>query len=65
MHISDGLVCDALSISNDRCFCLRMFYTFRAAVGELELAAVLHVLYPEDYSEWGQLSIEQVLPRDS
>ena len=34
---------------------LRRFCTFRAAVGELELAIVLHVLHPEDYSEWDQL----------
>jgi len=59
------LICDALSITNDRRLCLRRFYTFHAAVGEFELAAVLHVLHPEDYSGRGQLPIAQVLPRDS
>jgi len=42
-----------------------MFYNFHAAVGELELAVVLHVLYPKDYSKWEQLPIGQVLPWDS
>ena len=55
------MVCDALSITNDRRLCLRRFCTFHAAVGELELAAVLHVLHSEDYSEWGQLPIRRVL----
>ena len=57
MHISDGLVSDALSITNDHRLYLIRFCTFRAAVGELKLAAVLYVLHPEDYSEWGKLPI--------
>ena len=65
MYISDGLIYDALSITNDRRLCLKRFYTFHAALGEFELAAVLHVLHTEDYFECGQLPIGQVLLQNS
>jgi len=51
-----------LSITNDCRLCLRRFYTFRAAVGEFELATILHILHPEDDSEWKQLPIGLYFP---
>ena len=35
IHLSDGLVCDALSITNDRMHCIRIFCTLHASAGEL------------------------------
>ena len=61
IHKPDGLVRHVLPVTDDDGVYFRRFYTFRAAVGEFELAAVLHVLHLKDNSKWGQLSIGQVL----
>jgi len=56
MYVPDGLVYDALSLTDDDGVYLRRFHAFRAAIGEFELAAILYVLCKKSYSEQLELS---------
>ena len=62
LHIPDGLVCYALLVADDSSVFLRGLRPFRAAVGRLELVAVLNVLRSESYSEQLKLSTRLMLP---
>ena len=56
------MVCDALSITNNCRLCLRRFYTFRATVGEFELAAILHVLLLKTVLNGGNYQLDRYFP---